>query len=471
MELTEMTVYELSRLLDKGEVSSVELTRAYLDNISRGRLGTYITVTDKYALFRAEETDKRLHGGQRLHPLDGIPFSVKDNICTAGVRTTCASKMLSDFTPTYNATAVARLKEKGAVMLGKVNLDEFAMGIDTETSHFGRVSNPLDKRRSAGGSSGGSAASVVGGECAFSLGTDTGGSVRQPASFCGAVGMSPTYGRVSRFGLVSFAPSFDRIGVLSRDIADNALVLSAICGVDSHDATSVDKESESITASVCKASLTAIVPKEFLEAHLEESVKECYGKAIDVCRELGIEIKYVSIPELKYCLAAYSVLSSAEASSNLARYDGIRYGLGSMSENPRSIDEVRGEGFGDEVKVRVLFGTYVLGKGRRLYDKALEVRKNIMQSLDSLLDGTSFILAPSANRTAFIYGDKSADDLNSLSDFFTVSANLAGLPALSFPFGHDGDGLPIGMQIIGARFSEGLIYSAAAELTKAVETK
>ena len=471
MELTEMTVYELSRLLDKRELSSVEITRAYLEKIASGGLGTYITVTDKYALSCAEEADKRLHGGQRLHALDGIPFSVKDNICTKGIRTTCASKMLSDFTPTYNATAVARLTEKGAVMLGKVNLDEFAMGIDTETSHFGRVLNPLDKRRSAGGSSGGSAASVAGGECAFSLGTDTGGSIRQPSSFCGVVGMSPTYGRVSRFGLVSFAPSFDRIGVISRDIADNALVLSAISGVDSNDATSVDKESESITASVCKAHFTVIVPSEFLEAKAEQSVKECYVKAIDVCRELGMNIKYVSIPELKYCLCAYSVLSSAEASSNLARYDGIRYGLGSLSENPRTIDEIRGEGFGDEVKVRVLFGTYALGKGRGLYEKALEVRRNITQSLESLLDGTSLLLAPSTNRTAFVYGDTSDDSLNSLSDFFSVCANLAGLPALSFPVGDDGDGLPIGMQFIGAKFSEGFIYSAAAELAKAVKAE
>lgn len=468
MELTEMSVTELSRLLGKKEISSSELTSAYLERIHSDGLNTYITVTEEYALSCAAEADKRLVHGERLHPLDGIPFSVKDNLCTKGMRTTCASKMLENFTPNYDATAVARLKDKGAVMLGKVNLDEFAMGISTETSYFGRVKNPLDRERSAGGSSGGSAAAVAAGECAFSLGTDTGGSIRQPASYCGVVGMSPTYGRVSRFGLVAFASSLDRVGVVTKNISDNALVLSAISGADSNDTTSVDVPAEIMPSEDGAENLTVYIPEEFLSVPSEAAVGKCFGNAADIYRSLGATVKYVSIPELRYCLDAYSVLSCAEASSNLARFDGIRYGYGSES-GAKSIDEVRSEAFGGEVKARVLFGTLVLGERRDLYEKALCVRQNVTLRLGELLAGkNSVILAPATNRTAFRYGDESGNTLNDYSDFFSVSANLAGLPAAAFPFGKGDNGLPIGMQLFGAKFAESTLYGAAKFLERVV---
>ena len=470
MELTEVSVTELSRLLGKKEISSSELTSAYLEKIHSDGLNTYITVTEKYALACAVEADVRLLRGERLHPLDGIPFSVKDNLCTKGVRTTCASKMLADFTPNYDATAVARLKEKGAVMLGKVNLDEFAMGISTETSYFGKVRNPLDRERSAGGSSGGSAAAVAAGECAFSLGTDTGGSIRQPASYCGVVGMSPTYGRVSRFGLVAFASSLDRVGIVTRTVSDNALVLSAISGADSNDTTSVDAPTEIMPSEFGAKNLTVYIPEEFLDVPGEAAVGKCLGNAADIYRSLGATVKYISVPELKYCLDAYSVLSCAEASSNLARFDGIRYGHGA-ADDAKTADEVRSEAFGDEVKARVLFGTLLLGERRDLYEKALNVRQNVTLRLGELLAGkNSVILAPATNRTAFRYGDESGNTLNDYSDFFSVSANLAGLPAVAFPFGKGDNRLPIGMQVFGAKFAESTLYGAAKMLEGAVVT-
>ncbi len=470
MELTEVSVTELSRLLGDKEISSSELTAAYLEKIHSDGLNTYITVTEKYALACAAEADGRLLRGERLHPLDGIPFSVKDNLCTKGVRTTCASKMLADFTPNYDATAVARLKEKGAVMLGKVNLDEFAMGISTETSYFGKVRNPLDRERSAGGSSGGSAAAVAAGECAFSLGTDTGGSIRQPASYCGVVGMSPTYGRVSRFGLVAFASSLDRVGIVTRTVSDNALVLSAISGADSNDTTSVDAPTEIMPSECGAKNLTVYIPEEFLDVPGEAAVGKCLGNAADTYRSLGATVKYISVPELKYCLDAYSVLSCAEASSNLARFDGIRYGHGA-ADDAKTADEVRSEAFGDEVKARVLFGTLLLGERRDLYEKALNVRQNVTLRLGELLAGkNSVILAPATNRTAFRYGDESGNTLNDYSDFFSVSANLAGLPAVAFPFGSGDNGLPIGMQVFGAKFAESTLYGAAKMLEGAVVT-
>ena len=455
------TVSQLAELLASREVSSVELTRAYLDRIAErdAELGAYLTVCSDRALSDAERADC-VTGG-----LSGIPFALKDNICTKGIRTTCASRMLEDFVPPYESTVSERLGKSGCVLLGKLNMDEFAMGSTTESSYFKKTRNPKALDRVPGGSSGGAAAAVAADEAPFALGSDTGGSVRQPTAFCGVVGMKPTYGRVSRYGLVAFASSLDQIGPITKDIYDNALVLGAIAGKDSRDATSVG-EREDFTENISGGvkGLVIGVPDEFFGDEVSEPVRTAVLAAAERFERLGARLERVSLSMLKYALPAYYIISSAEASSNLARFDGVRYGR--RSESFTDIEELyessRGEGFGDEVKRRIMLGTFVLSSGYydEYYKKAMRVRSLVRYGFASAFERCDLIISPVAPTTAWRFGEKPDPVSRYLADIFTVPASLAGLPALSMPCGEDGEGLQIGMQLIGRGFSEALIYRA-----------
>jgi len=468
MKLTELTVKQLSQGLEKGEFSSLDITKAYLDSISKEdkTIDAYISVTAEKAVSGAKAYDS---GEVRTSKLSGIPCAIKDNICTNGIKTTCASKILADFIPCYDASVTEKLKSAGTVLLGKTNMDEFAMGGTTENSAFKITRNPVDTSLVPGGSSGGSAASVAANEAPFSLGSDTGGSIRQPAAFCGVVGMKPTYGVVSRYGLVAFASSLDQIGPLTKDVYDNAMVLSHIAGHDAKDATSISEKYDADYTSGIEGGVKELViglPSEFLAEGIDPEIKAAVLEAAKVYEALGAKITELSMPALKDALPAYYVISSAEASSNLARFDGVRYGA--RSENYSDMDELytntRNEGFGAEVKRRIMLGTFALSSGYydAYYKKALQARSLIIDEYAKAFTKCDVILSPVAPTAAYKIGSKTQDPVEMyLGDVYTVPVNIAGLPALSLPCGKTSSGLPIGMQLIGKALSEKLLYKTA----------
>ena len=478
-EIVSMTLTELCDSLAKGEVSSREATGAYLQRIAAAepQVGAYLTVTAEEALRQADAADARRAAGEKLPPLWGVPVAVKDNICTQGIKTTCASRMLEDFVPPYSATVWEKLRAAGCVLLGKTNLDEFAMGSTTENSAFHPTRNPRKLDRVPGGSSGGSAACVAAGEAPFALGSDTGGSIRQPAAFCGVVGMKPTYGMVSRYGLIAFASSLDQIGPMTRTVEDNALALDAIAGYDRRDTTSVKRGYTPMRRQLKDGvkGLTIGLPREMFAEGLSEDVRRAVMHAADTLRALGAQVREVSIPSLAYALPAYYVLSSAEASSNLARFDGVRYGH--RAAEYADLEELylksRSEGFGPEVKRRILLGTYTLSAGYfdAYYKKALQVRTLVIRDVEQVLGSCDALLGPVAPTTAYRLGEKTMSPLEMyLGDIHTVPVNIAGIPGLSMPCGVDAEGLPVGLQLMGPTFSEPLLYRIGYALEGALGT-
>ena len=466
-ELVKRSVSEHAESLKNKEYSSVELTEAYLSQIEKTdeKIGAYLTVTAEKAYERAKAFDNGECAAKGVSPLAGIPCGIKDNMCTKGIKTTCASKMLGDYIPPYNAFAVEKLEKAGAVILGKLNMDEFAMGSSTENSAFKVCRNPVDTNRVPGGSSGGSAAAVAANEAPYTLGSDTGGSIRQPASFCGVVGMKPTYGSVSRYGLVAFASSLDQIGPLTQNVLDNALVLNAIAGYDKKDATSVNRSYEDFTKDI-KGGVKKVkigIPSQFFGEGISDDVKDAVMKAAETYKKMGAELVPVSMPSVDYALSAYYVISSAEASSNLARFDGVRYGY--RCSEYQSMEELyrksRSEGFGAEVKRRIMLGTFALSSGYydAYYKKALQVRSLVKSDFDKAFRECDVILSPVAPTVAYKIGEKAGDSLTMyMGDAYSVPVNIAGVPALSLPCGVGEGGMPVGMQLIGPAFSESLLY-------------
>ncbi|MBW2038258.1 MAG: Asp-tRNA(Asn)/Glu-tRNA(Gln) amidotransferase subunit GatA [Deltaproteobacteria bacterium] len=464
-----LTIHELYERLSKGEVSSQEVTAVLLERIREinPQIKAYLTVAQQEAMRGAQEADRRIAAG-KISPLTGVPLAIKDNMCTQGIKTTCASKILEDFVPPYDATVVKRLKGEGGVILGKVNMDEFAMGSSTENSSFTITRNPWNLDAIPGGSSGGSAAAVAADECIASLGSDTGGSIRQPAACCGVVGMKPTYGRVSRYGLVAFASSLDQIGPITKDVEDCAILLNAIAGYDPLDSTSADLPTPDYRRALVKDIRGWVlgVPKEFFVEGMDPEVEERVWEGIKVLEDLGAVAKEISLPHTPYAVAAYYIICTAEASSNLARYDGVKYGL----RAPGSRDlmemylETRSQGFGPEVKRRIMLGTYVLSSGYydAYYRKASQVRTLIKGDFEEVFGECDAIITPTSPTPAFLIGEKAQDPLQMyLSDIFTISVNLAGVPAISIPCGFSSRGLPIGLQIIGRPFEEDKIIQVA----------
>ena len=468
MEVCRLGIGELRERFDRGELSSVEVTRAFIERIREvdERIRAYLTVTEEEALEMASRADEMMKEG-KVFPLTGIPLAIKDNICTKGIRTTCASRILHNFVPPYDATVIRRLKAHGAVILGKTNMDEFAMGSSTENSAFAITRNPWDLEAIPGGSSGGSAAAVAADECAGALGSDTGGSIRQPAACCGVVGLKPTYGRVSRYGLVAFASSLDQIGPMTKSVRDSALLLGAIAGHDPHDSTSSPLPDEDFTRLLGEEirGMRLGMPKEFFIEGMDPEVEERVKEAIRVLEGLGAEAFEISLPHTPYAVATYYIICTAEASSNLARYDGVKYGLRKEGEDLIEMyRETRSDGFGPEVKRRIMLGTYALSAGYydAYYKKASQVRTLIKEDFEKAFERCDLIVTPTSPTAAFAIGEKIDDPLQMyLSDIFTISVNLAGLPALSLPCGFTQRGLPVGLQIIGKPFSEATLLQAA----------
>ena len=469
MELYESSAHELSDLIRSKKLSVIELTKTVLKRIEDidSSVGSYVTVSGDEALKKAVEIQNKIDKGVELSPLAGIPCAVKDNMCTEGILTTCASKILNNFVPPYNATVIVKLNAENTVLLGKLNMDEFAMGGSTENSWFKQTRNPWDLERVPGGSSGGAAAAVACGEAIFALGSDTGGSVRQPASFCGVVGMKPTYGAVSRFGLVAFASSLDQIGPLTGNVTDCALVLNAITGHDPKDSTSAAIEYPDYTKALVNdvKGLKIGIPKEYMGEGLNAEVGKAVMEAAATFEKLGAVCEEISLPITEYAIPAYYIISSAEASSNLARYDGIKYGY-RAEKFTNLLDlykQTRSEGFGAEVKRRIMLGTYALSSGYydAYYKKALQVRTLIRKGFDEAFAKYDVVLGPTAPTTAFKIGEKADDPLAMyLGDIYTVSANIAGLPGLVVPCGFDSNNLPVGMQLIGKPFDESTLLRA-----------
>lgn len=464
MELYELTVHQLVNLLDKGEINPREIVDSFLNRIQavESKVKAFLTLDEDRAREEANQACRQAGGSLR-----GIPYGLKDLFCTRGMRTTCASRMLENFVPPYDATVVNRLSQAGGVLVGKLNMDEFAMGSSTEHSAFFATHNPWDLQRVPGGSSGGSAAAVAAGEVPFSLGSDTGGSIRQPASFCGVVGLRPTYGRVSRWGVVAFASSLDQVGVLSKDVRDSALVMNLIAGYDPLDSTSVNLEVPDYTAFLDKGikGMKIAYPREHFGPGIQEDVKETVSEALKWFEENGAVVEEVSLPHSEYALPAYYLVATAEASTNLARFDGVRFGL--RDEGAENIIELfsqsRANGFGAEVKRRIMLGTYALSSGYydAYYLKALKVRRLIWEDFQKVFGDYDLIVSPTTPTTAFKLGEKLGDPLTEyMTDILTVPVNMAGLPGISIPCGFAG-GLPVGMQIIGKAFAEGTILQAA----------
>ena len=456
-------------MLDKKEISVSELTDAYLDRINAvdGKVDSYITVTADAAKKAAEKAQEKINKGE-ASALCGIPLAIKDNICTEGVKTTCASVMLENFIPPYNATVMDKLESEDIVMLGKTSMDEFAMGGSTQTSAFKKTRNPYDTNRVPGGSSGGSAAAVGASLCAAALGSDTGGSIRQPASFCGVTGLKPTYGRVSRYGLVAFASSLDQIGPIAKSAEDCAVILNAISGFDPHDGTSSKNDVPDFTAKIGQdiKGMKIALPKEFYADGIDADVKAAVLKAADYYKSLGAELIDCSMPSLKYAVAAYYLISSAEAASNLSRYDGIKYGH--RSEEGDSFNELiansRSEGFGDEVKRRILLGNYALSSGYydAYYGKAMALKQKIREEYDHIFADCDVILTPTAPTVAYGVNENISDPAKMYqADICTVTVNIASLPAISTTCGYDAKGMPIGMSVIGKKWDEATIIQTA----------
>lgn len=469
MELWKKSLKELSDLVKAKEVKPSEVIQAFIDrkNQVEDKVKAYVTITDEIAVEEARRRDEELARLDTVPPLFGLPVAIKDNISTKGIRTTCSSKMLENFVPIYDATVIEKLKDSGYIITGKTNLDEFAMGSSTENSAFFTTRNPWDLDRVPGGSSGGSAAAVAAGMVPASLGSDTGGSIRQPAAFCGVVGLKPTYGRVSRYGLVAFASSLDQIGPITRSVEDAALLMNIIAGKDHRDSTSKDIPVPDYLDFIGRdiKGLRIGVPKEYFPSDLDSQIKQ---SVLDMVRNLekeGAVVEEISLPYTKYAIETYYIIAPSEASSNLARFDGVRYGY--RASEYRDLEEMysktRDEGFGPEVKRRIMVGTYVLSSGYydAYYLKAQKVRTLIYQDFMRAFDKVDVIITPTTPDTAFKIGEKSSDPIQMyLSDIFTVSINLATVPAISVPCGFK-DGLPVGLQIIGKPFDEGTILSVA----------
>ena len=465
----DFTIHEAHQLLKKRELSSVELTKGVLERIHHveDKVRCFVTITEDAALAQAKDADERIKAG-KLSPLTGIPALIKDNMCTRGVKTTCSSKMLQNFVPPYDAAVVERLKAAGMVMLGKGNMDEFAMGSSTENSAFFATHNPWDLKRVPGGSSGGSAASVAAGEAVYSLGSDTGGSIRQPAGFCSVVGLKPTYGLVSRHGLVAFASSLDQIGPLTKDATDCALVMNVIAGHDPRDSTSVDQPVPDYTKSLVPdlKGLRIGVPREYFVKGIESGVEQVMRQAIAKLEELGAKVEWeVSLPHTSFALACYYIIAPSEAMANLARYDGVKYGFSAReSENMwDAMEKTRQYGFGPEVKRRIMLGTYALSAGyyEAYYLKAQKVRTLISREFAQAFTKYDALITPTSPTVPFRIGEKTDDPLQMyLSDVCTLPINIAGIPGMSVPAGFV-DGLPVGMQILGKPFSEETLFRVA----------
>jgi len=466
LELHKYTAHELRDMLNNKQVSVPEITEVYIERIKsvEPKVEAYATVCEEFAKKRAEEVQKRYDAGEEMPALAGIPMGLKDNMCTKGILTTCSSKMLHNFVPPYDSTVSQRLIDQNTVLLGKMNMDEFAMGSSNETSYIKQTRNPWDLDHVPGGSSGGSAAAVAADEAVFTLGSDTGGSIRLPASFCGIVGMKPTYGTVSRFGLVAFASSLDQIGPLTKDVTDCALVMNAIAGHDPHDSTSANVNFPDYTKALVNnvKGLKIGLPKEYFGEGINPEVRKSVEQVVELLTKLGAEYEEFSLPITQYALPAYYLISSAEASSNLARYDGIKYGY-SAEKYKDLVDlykQTRSEGFGSEVKRRIMIGTYALSAGYydAYYKKALQVRTLIKRGFDEAFKKYDVIITPVAPTTAFKVGEKTNDPIEMyLSDICTVSVNIAGLPGMVVPCGFDSKGLPVGFQLIGKAFDESTI--------------
>ena len=478
MNITELTVHELQEKLRNKELTVKEITKAYVDRINEKEkdVQAFVTTLTEEAENKAEEIQKKIDNKEIEGEFAGIPIGIKDNICTKGIKTTCSSKMLENFVSPYDATVMEKINEENLINLGKLNMDEFAMGGSTEHSYFKVTKNPWNLSRVPGGSSGGSAAAVAANLVPWALGSDTGGSIRQPASFCGVVGLKPTYGLVSRYGLVAFASSLDQIGPITKDVRDSALLLNIIAGHDKKDTTSVNREKIDYTKCLKNdvKGLKIGVPKEFFGEGINSEVKETLQKSIEKYKELGAEIEEFSLDIAKYSLAAYYIIACAEASSNLGRFDGIRYTYrtGEFKNLKELYKKSRSEAFGPEVKRRIILGTYVLSSGYydAYYKKAQQVRTLVMNKFSKAFEKYDVILTPTSPTVAFGIGTKSENPLEMyLSDICTVSVNIAGLPAISIPCGVNSEKMPIGMQLIGNKFEEEKILNAAYTLEQAVE--
>lgn len=478
MELKKQTLGSLREMLDTKQISAVELCKEYTDSIKAKNpdvLG-YITVTDDEALKNAEKAQEIIDKGE-AKALTGIPLAIKDNICTDGIRTTCASKMLENFVPPYDANVIEKLKAENYVLLGKTSMDEFAMGGSTQTSAFAKTRNPFDLTRVPGGSSGGSAAVVSAGIAPAALGSDTGGSIRQPASFCGVTGLKPTYGRVSRYGLVAFASSLDQIGPIANNAVDCGTILNVICGKDSRDATSANKPAEDFNAKVGKdiKGMKIALPKEFFADSTDDEVKSAVLAAAKKYEEMGATLVDCSMKSLKYAVSAYYLVASAEAASNLSRFDGIKYGLrGEGRTFDEMIRDSRTRGFGDEVKRRILLGNYALSSGYydAYYLKALALKQQIIKEYNEIFENADVILTPTAPTVAYNIGEQETDPVKMyLADICTVTVNIASLPAISVPCGYNADGMPIGMSLVGRKWDEATLIQTADAFEKTFERR
>lgn len=473
MDITSLTAVELGKMIKAKEISVVDAVKASIEQIEKVEkdVHSFVTIDREGALERAEEVQKLIDGGTLTGPLAGVPVAIKDNMCTKDMLTTCSSKILGNFKPTFTAEAVRNLEKSGAVIIGKTNMDEFAMGSTTETSYYGETKNPWNLKHVPGGSSGGSCAAVAAEECPYALGSDTGGSIRQPSSFCGVVGIKPTYGTVSRYGLIAYGSSLDQIGPIARDVTDCATILEAIASHDPKDSTSIAREKYDFTSALVEdvKGMKIGIPKDYFGEGLDPEVKEKILDAVKVLEEKGAIVEEFDLDLVQYAIPAYYVIASAEASSNLSRFDGVKYGY--RTEEYEGLHNMykktRSEGFGPEVKRRIMLGSFVLSSGYydAYYLKALRTKALIKQEFDKAFAKYDVIIAPAAPTTAPELGKSLSDPLKMyLGDIYTISVNLAGLPGISLPVGTDSKGLPIGMQIVGDCFEENKIIRAAYTL-------
>lgn len=474
-EIIKMSATTLAEKIKNKDLTSVEVTQAFIKRAKEvdPKIKAYISITEEYALNQAKESDNKIASGKEIGQLEGVPIAIKDNILIENIKMTASSKILENYVAPYDATVIKKLKSAGAVFIGKTNLDEFAMGSSTENSAFFTTRNPWNTEHIPGGSSGGSASSVSAMTAPLALGTDTGGSIRQPASCCGIVGVKPTYGRVSRFGAVAFASSLDQIGPMSKTVEDSALLLNVIAGYDKKDSTSIDIAVPNYLDTIKQdiKGLKIGLPKEYFIDGLDSDVKKSINEAIEIYKKLGAEIVEISLPHTDYAVAVYYIICCSEASANLARYDGVRYGFRAECDN--LLDEYqksRGQGFGPEVKRRIMLGTYALSAGYydAYYGKAQKVRTLIKQDFENAFKTVDLILTPSAPTPAFKIGEKSADPLQMyLSDIFTISCNLAAIPGMSIPCGFSQKGIPIGMQLLAKNFDEQTMFRTAYQYQQA----
>lgn len=481
MNLMDLTAVELGKKIKSGETSAVEAAKESIASINKleSKINAFVTVIDeKKILEAADNVQKRIEAGELTGPLAGVPVAIKDNMCTNGILTTCSSKILGNFVPPYTATAVENLEDAGAIIVGKTNMDEFAMGSTTETSFYGATANPWDTTKVPGGSSGGSAAAVAANEVPFALGSDTGGSIRQPSSYCGVTGMKPTYGTVSRYGLIAYGSSLDQIGPIAKDVADVAAALEAIASHDKKDSTSVNRQNTEFTK-MLEGGVNGLkigIPKDYFSDGLNPEVRDAVLNAAEVLKSLGAEVEEFDLSLVDYAIPAYYVIASAEASSNLARFDGVKYGYRTpeYEELHEMYKKTRTEGFGSEVKRRIMLGSFVLSSGYydAYYIKALKTKSLIKQAFNKAFLKYDCILGPVAPTTAPKIGSSLADPISMyLGDIYTISANLAGLPGISLPCGFDKDGMPIGMQLLGDCFAEDKILRAAYAFEQTREYK